>query len=412
MALEVIEAAAVIVDFLVVDLDDAPEPVHGVHQLRYAFLIGAEAFLIGAEQLFQLAEAPLVLFGGIHLHVRPQFQGMRQSLQPLINRHAYSIVVARKVSPLEMQLDRLADLRKQPASPAGCAELIKNLAGKHNLPAAKAARIAGEWGAAELAPQLVGAFDRFLVKPETTDKRCEAKIEILKALCRFAYSSPGVFRRGIRHVQMEGAWGPPVDTAAPVRALSAMGLAQTHDPDALEEIVPLLLDKEVDARIGAVRAIAVSNRPGDTLLLRLKALSGDQPEVLGECFAALLRCTPDRSIEFVARFLDHTEEAIAEAAALALGDSRVEGAFDALRAALERTRPRSVRRTLLLAIALLRRENALDHLLALVRNADEETSEDAAAALATYAEDPSIRERLEQARGARLTRLSDTQSER
>lgn len=283
----------------------------------------------------------------------------------------------------------------------GCAELVKHLAGKHNLLAAKAARIAGEWGTAELAPQLVDAFDRFLLKPETTDKRCEAKIEILKALCQFEHGSPAVFRRGIRHVQMEGAWGPPVDTAAPVRALSAMGLAQTHDPDALEEIVPLLLDKERDARIGAVRAVAISNRPGDTLLLRLKALSGDEPEVLGECFAALLRAAPDRSVEFVAQFLSHADDAIVEAAALALGDSRIEAAFDALRHAFDRMRVRSLRRTFLLAMALLRRESAIDHLLELVRNADEQTSEDAAAALATYEQDPNIRERLDSARASR-----------
>jgi HEAT repeat protein len=170
--------------------------------------------------------------------------------------------VARKVSSLEEQLDRLAELRGQPPSPEGRAEAAKYLTSKMNLVAAKAARIAGEWLAAELTPQLVAAFDRFMVKPETTDRRCAAKIEILKALCKLEYPSPAVFRRGLRHVQMEPTWGGSVDTAAEVRALGAMGLAQTDYPDALEEILPLLLDPERDARIGAVRAIAASGLPG------------------------------------------------------------------------------------------------------------------------------------------------------
>jgi HEAT repeat protein len=199
---------------------------------------------------------------------------------------------------------------------------------------------------------------------------------------------------------MEPTWGGSVDTAAAVRALGAMGLAQTDYPEALEEIVPLLLDAERDARIGALRAIAASGLPGGALLLRLKALSGDEPEVLGECFAALLRAAPSQSLEFVAKFLDHREEAVAEAAALALGDSRLESAFAVLREAFERTRALP-RRTLLLAIALLRRENAIDYLLDLVQNGEGQTSADAVAALAMYEKDPNLQERLDRARQTR-----------
>lgn len=311
--------------------------------------------------------------------------------------------MARKVSSLEEQLDRLAELRGQPPSPEGRAEAAKYLTGKMNLVAAKAARMAGEWLAAELTPQLIEAFDRFMLKPETTDRRCAAKIEILKALCKLDYPSPSVFRRGLRHIQMEPTWGGSVDTAAEVRALSAMGLAQTDYPDALEEILPLLLDPQRDARIGALRAIAASGLPGSTLLLRLKALSGDEPEILGECFAGLLRAAPSQALEFVAKFLEHREDAVAEAAALALGDSRLESAFGVLREALDRTRVQSVRRTLLLAIALLRRENAIDYLLDLVQNGEGLTSTDAVAALAMYEKDPNLQERLELARRSRTS---------
>jgi hypothetical protein len=84
--------------------------------------------------------------------------------------------VARKALSLEAQLDRLAELRVQPSSPEGRAQVTAYLGSKMNLLVAKAARIAGEWQCAELAPELVTAFERFMVKPETTDKRCAAKI--------------------------------------------------------------------------------------------------------------------------------------------------------------------------------------------------------------------------------------------
>jgi len=308
--------------------------------------------------------------------------------------------VARKVRPLEEQLDRLSDLRGQPPSPEGRAEIARFLESKSNLVAAKAARIAGEWQLAELTPALEAAFERFMVKPETSDKRCAAKIEILKALCKLDHPSPAIFRRGLQHVQMEPTWGGQVDTAAEVRALGAMGLAQTSYPDALEEIVPLLVDSERDARIGAVRALAASGRMGATLLLRLKALSGEEPEVLGECLAGLLRAAPEQSLEFVAKFLDHHDEAIAEATALALGESRLESAFAVLRDAFERSHARP-RRTLLVAMALLRRENAIDYLLDLVQNGGTGASAAAAEALAVYEKDASVHERLEKARQTR-----------
>jgi HEAT repeat protein len=304
--------------------------------------------------------------------------------------------------PLEDQLARLADLRSQPPSPEARVEVAGFLNARSNLLAAKAARIAGEWQATELIPELLSAFERFLVKPEVADKGCAAKTEIVKALCKLEHSSPSVFLRGMRHVQMEAVWGPLVDTAAELRGLSAIGLAQTAYPEVLEEILPLLLDPERGARIGAVRAIAACGLPGDALVLRLKALSGDQEtEVMGECFAGLLRVEPARSLAFVAAFLHSGHEAVAEAAALALGDARLESAFAILRDAFQQPHSRALRRTLLLAIALLRREPAIDFLLELVRSGEGQASADAAAALAMYDQEPKLRERLNSARASR-----------
>ena len=163
-----------------------------------------------------------------------------------------------------------------------------------------------------------------------------------------------------------------------------MGLALTDYTEALEEILPLLLDKLSDARIGAIRAIAASGLPGGALALRLKALTGDTPEVTGECLAALLRSEPSKSLDFVAKFLDDRDEAVAESAALALGDSRLEGAFDILRDAFDRTHGRPLRHTLLTAIALLRRDAAVEFLREVVRDAAEPTAAAAREALSIY----------------------------
>ncbi len=307
--------------------------------------------------------------------------------------------MARKVSTLEEQLSHLADLRAQSPSPEGRAEVTRYLASKTGLVAAKAARIAGEWAESqsdEFVPALVAAFDRFMVKPET-DKGCAAKIAILKVLYKLDYSSPIVFRRALRHVQMEPTFGGSVDTAPEVRALGAMGLAQTDYTHALEEILPVLLDPERDARAGAVRAIAASGLPGGSLLLRLKALAGDEPEILGECFAALFRVESAQALEFVASFMDHKDEAIAESAALALGDCRLEEALDILRGKFDQSVGLPLRRTLLVAIALLRREAAIDYLIELVENGGKQSSAEAVAALAMYENDPALQERVARA---------------
>src|ERR1051325_7487401 len=137
---------------------------------------------------------------------------------------------ARKAAPLEDQLSALNDLRHDPDAPATRKELAQCLASKMNVLAAKAARIAGECKIEGLAPPMVEAFDRFMIRPETTDRRCEAKLAIVKALEELEYQSHEPFLRGIRHVQMEPTWTPPyqVDTAVELRAVSALGLVRTN----------------------------------------------------------------------------------------------------------------------------------------------------------------------------------------
>jgi len=237
-----------------------------------------------------------------------------------------------KAPRLEDRIAALSDLRRDPDTPEARKELTKCLGSKISLLAAKAARIVGECKVDALAPQLVDAFLRFLIDPVTSDRRCEAKLAIIKALEAMEYPSYEPFLWGIRHVQMEPSFGPPVDTAVELRALSAIGLVRTNYPDVGTELVTLLADKEREARIGSARALAYWGTGAGALLLRFKILTGDrEPEVLGECFSSLLHIEPSRSLELVASYLDDEEPAIAEGAALALGESHREEALEILK---------------------------------------------------------------------------------
>ena len=58
---------------------------------------------------------------------------------------------------------------------------------------ADAAEIAGWRIILVLAPDLVAAFDRFMIEPVETDKVCRAKIAIVEALNKIEYDNEDVF---------------------------------------------------------------------------------------------------------------------------------------------------------------------------------------------------------------------------
>ncbi len=214
-------------------------------------------------------------------------------------------------------------------------DLAPFLRHKSNHVVAAAATTAERLETAGLAPDLVAAFERLMANPSKLDPGCKALIAIVQALVQMDDPAARVYFAGIRHVQMEGSFGPPTDVAAPLRGLCARGLARMAHPGALLECVTLLADREVAARAGAIRAVADAGRPEGVLLLRLKALLGDkEDEIVAECFGALLRLDPAGSVEFVAQFLNSRAGGLGEQAALALGESRLEAAFGVLRAGL------------------------------------------------------------------------------
>jgi hypothetical protein len=300
-----------------------------------------------------------------------------------------------KSDPIEKALNELGELRSARDPEVMCQQLRRYLRNRSNLVVAKAAKLVGELQLSTLIPELVTAFERFMANPSKLDKRCAAVTEIVGALYGFDYREPEVYLKGLHHVQKEASFGPPVDTAAALRGMSAQGLVRTRYSDALLEVTSLLVDPEPPARLGAVRALATNGGDAGVLLLRLKILTGDaEPEVLGECFSALLATAPGQSLPFVAKYMDDDDGATAELAIWALGESRLEAAFEPLHEKWDRTIERETRKILLAAMAALRQEQSIAFLRSLLEAANVTTASDALAALAIYKGNENITESL------------------
>ncbi len=301
-----------------------------------------------------------------------------------------------KAQPTEEGLKAILAIREAPEKYDLKRDLAPFLHHKSNHVVAAAAATAERLEAAALAQDLVDAFADLMQNPSKRDPGCKALLAIAKALAGMDQDAARVYFLGVRHAQMEASFGPPVDAAAELRGVCAQGLARMLHPDALEECVTLLADREPAARAGAVRAIADSGSREGVLLLRLKALTGDKSaEVTAECFAGLLRLAPASSVDFAAKFLHEGNDETAEAAAFALGESHLPAALAALRTAWEATANPDRKRTLLIAIAMLRLDEALEFLLARVNEDSERAAADALTALGMCARDEAIRARVE-----------------
>jgi HEAT repeat protein len=300
-----------------------------------------------------------------------------------------------KLRSVDAKLSRLRALRQEVATQEHLADLRHALADKSNLVVADAAEIAGERLLSDLAPDLVDAFNRFMVEPAENDKLCRAKIAIVTALNKMEYDKEDVFLRGIRHVQMEPRWGGSEDSAAPLRANAAFGLVRMNHRDVLLLLADLLADPEKVARSAAAQALGETRAAAAIPLLRFKARTGDEePEVTAECLAALLRTAPKESLPFVAQFLDSRSEAIQEGAAFALGESRWPDALAILTSHWPKARHGSLQEALLLAISMTRLPAAIDFLLELLTDDNQAHASGALSALTIHRHNGPVKERI------------------
>jgi HEAT repeat protein len=301
-----------------------------------------------------------------------------------------------KNDPVQSGLARLDDIPLR--TPEGQEQIAKALASKSNLIVAKAARIAGDAQWTELTGDLVAAFDRFLKRAAGSDKGCVAMMAIARALFNLDYDGAELYLDGMRHVQMEPGWGGSFDTAAELRAVCAMGLASTRYPAKLRALVDLLVDREWQARAGAVRALAAAGSEAALLLLRFKALSGDrEPEVLADCFSGLLSAEGAEAVPFVASFAASKDKEISEAAILALGASRRADAVEWMRQRFQQIADVEMRKCILLSLATSRTEAAIDFLLDLIGTGSPPVSASALSAMEINRDDEPIRMRVEKA---------------
>jgi len=299
-----------------------------------------------------------------------------------------------KSRKLEAMLAKLTQLRDDPTSEDAIATLQQSLTSKYGVAVARAAKLVEEFKLVQLVPDLVAAFHRCLEKPVDTDPSCLAKAAIADALYRLDRREEAVFLKGIRYVQMEPVFGGQQDTAAKLRGICALGLVRMNYRDVLTELADLLADPESAARIAAARAIAYSENDAGVPLLRLRSRLGDDPEILSEYLTALLKLDPDRSLGFVNRFLSAPDPQTQELVALALGESRLSEAFDLLRNWWQRAREAQLRRTGLLAIAMLRSDLPFQFLLSLIAEGRKPDAQDAIAALSLYRQDATLWQRV------------------
>jgi HEAT repeat protein len=278
-------------------------------------------------------------------------------------------------------------------------ELIRaSLAHRSNHVVARAARAAREAELDAAAPDLTAAFPRFLEDPIRRDPGCAAKTEIARALLSFTHPAPDVYLRGAAHVQREPAFGPPIDTAAELRAACAMALVVTAHPAALTTCVGLLVDPESTARAGGLRGLAASGRPDMALLVRLFALRGDpDPGVLAEAFLAMLALSPEDATPFVTERLTAKDIDVARAAAMALGEARPPEAVAALRERLSSEARPDVRHTLILALATSRDPAAFALLVGVVARGTSADSRAAAEALRLFPHDEVLQRQVQAA---------------
>ena len=197
---------------------------------------------------------------------------------------------------------------------------------------------------------------------------------------------------GARYLQQEPTFGGTVDTAAELRGVCALGLVRIGYHDVMTVLADLLADPEPQTRIMAARAIAYAGQENGALLLRLKALSGDPDmSVIGECFTALVQLTPAKALPLLERFMNRGDADLAQEAAIAIGSSKREEALDILRRHWEQDI--TSRELLLTPLAMLRRPEAVEILLGVIERGPEALAIAAADAMGMYRSDAVVSER-------------------
>ncbi|MGE0786983.1 MAG: HEAT repeat domain-containing protein [Sandaracinaceae bacterium] len=273
---------------------------------------------------------------------------------------------------LEAALSALTEATSDRGSPTARDALLTALREADALVVARAASIVQDSLLDGFGDALVSALDRFLEGGGVgADPGCHAKLAIVEALDATDEVAPEAFGRASRHVQMEPAFGPPVDTAAALRARALLALGRSGEPDVPVFAGRALADREPVVRRAAMIAIATHRDRSAAGLAWLKVTSGDEdPLVTAEAMNALVALAPDLGVPALAELLEGADAERRELAAMALGESRRPEALPILLEALPDVVLGSERAPFYTALALHRSEPALRTLLDLVATPD------------------------------------------
>jgi HEAT repeat protein len=303
--------------------------------------------------------------------------------------------MSKSAKSIDATITKLEALRLEPNEAMRSDAIRKALADASNVVVAKAAKLALDFKLATVAPDLASAFARFMDDPTKTDRGCLAKQAIAQTLYELGANEAEVFSAGARHVQVEGSFGPPTDTAAQLRGLCLLGLIRIGHPRQLEVLVEHLMDPETPVRLMAARAAGYAGNDSAALLLRMKSLAGDvEPDVVAECFTQLVKIQPARSIEFLERFIDSRDQTIRQSALLAIGESHQPAALKVLTERWSSSFGADDRAMLANAIAAHRSNEAIQFLIERLEQAGPDLSIAMIEVLRMFRRDTSVRDRV------------------
>lgn len=287
--------------------------------------------------------------------------------------------MARRV-PLQEKLAALSAL--DPAAPESVKALHAALRQRSSHVVARAAEIIGRARLEGFDAAMLSAMERLYRDPVRSDPSCAAKLALIRSLDQLDHPDTAPFHRAAAHIQLEPAWGPPVDTAAAMRACALRALSRSVSDEALLVIGSALADSEPPVRRAAIEAILHRGDTAGAALLSLRARIFDEdPIVRAECLSALVRLAPEHGLRQLRPMLEGADPVDQELAALALGESRHPAALQALIDWLDRSVLSSQRAVGVAAIGAHRSEAARAYLVELVEEASHDDAVQAIAAL-------------------------------
>ena len=292
---------------------------------------------------------------------------------------------------------KLAGLEELRSAVNAAPTLRKALKDRNNYFVGKVAAMVAELQLSELIPDVLVAMDRFFTDAAKTDPQCWAKNALVKALKNLGHRGPAVYLRGIEHIQPEPVWGGKADSAGTLRGACALALVECS-LDAMELLRYLgdrLADTIPTVRVDAALAIGQLGHPAGALLLRLKALIGDEePEVVGQCFASMLSLILEDAVPFVGGFLRRGNDEIQAEAAAALAQSRLNAALEQLTTLWRERLTLDLRASILLALAASPLPQAADFLISVVGKDSEDMAKTSITALSRSRFHSEVQERL------------------